>query len=120
MVVVLLLAIGLQTLTGLVMTDDVFWSGPFREWVPEYVADWGGGLHQLIANGLQVLVLIHISAVVFHQLRFKESLLAAMFHGRKPRHQSEPVKAIRTSIKRLSAILLIAGAWAAWLWSLPI
>ena len=119
MVLALLLALGIQALTGLVTTDDVLWNGPLYSWVSEHIAEFGGSVHRALEVGLKVLVLVHVGSVLFHKFRFKEPLISAMLHGRKPLPSAA---AVDTSASPVWAIvgLACAAGWIGWLWLLPI
>ncbi len=67
----LLTAIGV---TGWMQTLDAFWG---YKWVEE--------LHEGLANGLIVLVVIHVAAAVIESLRHRENLVLSMITGRKRR-----------------------------------
>lgn len=74
MIVALLLAMSATALTGWLMTTDAFWG----VW-------WVQKLHDLVAHGLLLLVLVHLGGVVLASLRHKENLVLAMISGRKRR-----------------------------------
>ncbi len=67
----LLAAIGV---TGWMQTLDAFWG-----------YDWVETLHEGLANGLIVLVVVHVAAALFESLRHRENLILAMITGRKRR-----------------------------------
>jgi cytochrome b len=72
MILVLMTLLGVIGVTGWMMTLDAFWG---VEWVED--------LHKGLANGLIVLVAIHVAAAVLESLRHRENLILAMITGRK-------------------------------------
>ncbi|MGH8285795.1 MAG: cytochrome b/b6 domain-containing protein [Steroidobacteraceae bacterium] len=72
MIVALLLNVVLVSLTGWLYTTDRFWG-----------VAWLDALHSALADGLIVLVALHLAGVVYSSVRHRENLIAAMFHGRK-------------------------------------
>lgn len=50
---------------------------------PFYLDDWPENLHELLVNLLQILVVLHIVAVVAMSVITKSDLVGAMFTGRK-------------------------------------
>ncbi|TBR42778.1 branched-chain alpha-keto acid dehydrogenase subunit E2 [Marinomonas agarivorans] len=93
MVIALLGLLTVQTVSGLANSDEVFWFGPLYEWVDsewqERLAAW----HSLLPDVLLILVMLHIAAVFWYEIRFNEALSKAMVVGRKKRPSSsaEPV-----------------------------
>lgn len=79
--VALLLAILLQGVSGLFSGDDVMFEGPLMYWGGEWsglFAEW----HEVNWLLLQVLVVMHLLALTYHQFYRKESLLGAMWWGK--------------------------------------
>jgi cytochrome b len=72
MVVALLVAVAFVGFTGWLYTTDRFWG---VEWVED--------LHDVSADALVGLVLLHVCGVVFSSVRHRENLIASMLHGRK-------------------------------------
>lgn len=72
MIVGLILAMAGTALTGWMYTLDAFWG---VEWVEE--------MHELLANMLLIMVVVHVSGVVLSSLRHRENLVRAMINGRK-------------------------------------
>lgn len=120
MVAVLLLGLLVQAMTGLVTTDDIFWEGPFYSSVPDSVAETGATIHRSLQAFLQLFVIAHILAVIYHKLRFKEPLVSAMFHGYKPAGGIDTGKYDGISTPKLIVSLIIVAAWLAWLYSKPL
>lgn len=76
----------------------------------ELGGEWLEDLHEGAANGLMLLVIVHVIGVVVGSLVHKENLVRAMFTGRKPVPASE---GIRRGWAPLAAALLAAvlGFW---------
>lgn len=72
MVVALLVMMTVTGVTGWMGTLDAFWG---YEWVEE--------LHEGVANGLLLMVAIHVAGVLFASFRHGENLVRAMISGSK-------------------------------------
>ncbi len=123
MVIALLIAMTIQWLTGLFNSDEVFWFGPFYNWGSDYIWEMSASLHRQLPDVLLILIALHILAVLYHEVRFKERLIGSMIHGKKPiqnsaEHQQEEGEA-RTPRVGVIISLLLSLAWLAWLWSIP-
>ncbi|WP_298835180.1 cytochrome b/b6 domain-containing protein [uncultured Piscinibacter sp.] len=96
-IVGLLALIGVTAASGFATYNDLG-----GEWLEE--------LHELAANGLMALVVIHVAGVVVGSLVHKENLVRSMFTGRKPVPQGE---GIRRGWATLAAVMIAAvlGFW---------
>jgi cytochrome b len=76
----------------------------------ELSGEWLEDVHEALATGMLVLVLVHIAAVVISSRLHRENLVAAMIHGRKP---VPPREGIRAPWRSIAAVLLAAvlGFW---------
>lgn len=119
MVVVLLLVLSLQVISGLFFSDEVFWYGPFNLDGPGWVIELSAWIHPRLPALILLLVGTHILAVLYHRVRFKEPLVEAMVHGRKPAIGNSPA---RSAINRYWLLFSLAAAliWLAWLLTWPI
>lgn len=82
MVVLLLLLLIAQSLTGLFSADDLFFEGPLAHLVSGKTVETISDIHHLIFSALEVLIILHILAIIYYRLR-GHNLVAAMFSGRK-------------------------------------
>ena len=104
--VILLLVIFLQGLSGLFVTDAVMFEGPLMFWGGEWsgvFAEW----HELNWLVLQVLIVLHLVALTYHQLCRKEPLIGAMWWG-KTKSRFSLSKPKNTGLALVIA-LIIAG-----------
>ena len=119
MVVLLLGLLGTQSVTGMMSTDDIIWNGPLYNAVSGDTADLAGEVHEMIQALLQVIVGIHILAIILYKVKFKEPLVPAMIHGKKPQNGDEPARESLNLIKFLIAVLPAAGL-IYWLFTQPV
>jgi cytochrome b len=117
MVVVLLLAILVQVVTGLFGNDDISIEGPLAKLVSKSVSDRMITIHYWNFYVLLALAGIHIAAVLFHWLVKKENLIGAMFTGvkRLPADAAQAVAAARFASPWLALVVLLVAALAVYL-----
>lgn len=72
MILALMAAMAATAFTGWMMTTDAYFG-----------VKWVGELHETVAHGMLLLVLIHLGGVVLASLRHRENLVVAMITGRK-------------------------------------
>jgi len=82
MVAALVALIGLQTVSGMASTDDVLFDGPLYGRLPGWLSAPLEKYHELLANILLVLALLHILVIVLYRLLKRENLVRAMILGR--------------------------------------
>jgi len=82
-VVVMLILVSVQAVSGLFMTDDIFLDGPYRHLATEAFTDIMSSIHHIAFDILLYVICLHISAIVFYALYKKQRLVPAMVHGRK-------------------------------------
>lgn len=82
-VIVMLLAVGVQAFTGLFVSDDILFQGPFNGGVSGDVAGLMRSIHQTNKYVVMGLVILHLLAIVFYTIRGKR-LVSAMVTGDAP------------------------------------
>ncbi len=87
----MILALGLG-LTGYLMT-----SGPDKETYED--------IHELLANGFIIVVILHVAGIILHTIRHKEMIALSMITGKK---DQVPTDQVIASPKTAFGILLIA------------
>ncbi|WP_301584970.1 cytochrome b/b6 domain-containing protein [Halomonas alkaliantarctica] len=121
MVVLLLLSLSFQAVSGLFLSDDIFFQGPLYGLLGRDISGELASLHALNSDVLLILIGLHLVGVVVHALQ-GENLVAAMVTGIK-RFTSEPVDIKQTHRTKhhlfaLGAFLVAAGI-CGWLWFYP-
>jgi cytochrome b len=83
MVVAMLLALSVQTGSGLFATDEIVTDGPLNHLVGSATAHWLNRIHWIGSWLVPTLVLIHVAAALFYLLRVRENLILPLITGRK-------------------------------------
>jgi cytochrome b len=113
-VLALLALLAFQTITGLFGNDDILYEGPLFHLVSKETSDYLVGLHHLGWNILQVLILLHIAAVIFYLLVKKTNLILPMITGRKPGSDTAQDGPPASGSLPLAIVLLVLSGLAVW------
>jgi cytochrome b len=122
MVLVMMLSLSFQVISGLFLTDDIFFNAPLHGMVDRSTARTLAGLHHLNANLLMVLIAGHLLALAAHRVK-GERLVGAMLTGRKtlekdPEDEPEQGPARHLASPWLAlVVVLIAVLPVLWLWN---
>ncbi len=113
MVVVMLLLVLAQAVTGLYANDDIFTEGPLFRLVDKDTSDLLTFIHKRNFNLLLLAVGLHVAAVLLYLWR-GENLLKAMFTGRKPAGAYEDRPGAMAPLWRAAVCLALAagGVWS--------
>lgn len=113
-VLALLTLLGAQAFTGLVGNDSNAFYGPLFELVDESMSNKLTGWHHLMADGLLVLIGLHVAAIAFYLLLKRDNLVKPMVTGWKsvPRgHQgSGRARPIALIVSLLVAVVAVYAA----------
>ncbi|GAB4359195.1 MAG: cytochrome b/b6 domain-containing protein [Immundisolibacter sp.] len=113
MVVLLLVLVAVQAITGLFANDDIFNEGPLAAWVGKETSDWLTFIHKRNFNLLLAAVGLHVTAVMLYLVR-GENLVKAMFTGSKPAAEYVDRPPVLAPWWR-AVVLLALSAGAVWL-----
>ena len=75
--------IGLTALTGMTSSDDIFFSGPLAPLVSAGTVDLASRAHTVLSELVLIIVIVHVAAVLWHQIVIKERLIQGMITGLK-------------------------------------
>jgi cytochrome b len=110
MVVALLIAMLVQTTTGLFTNDDILWGGPLSEKVSKETSDAFSSVHRRWWWVVAALSALHVGAVLAYLVMLKDNLIAPMFTGYKilPRDAANPADAAASMVRAI-ALLALCG-----------
>lgn len=84
MVVLLLVLLLGETLSGLYVNNDVADAGPLTQWVPASVANAITVIHAILWDVLLAAVVLHVLAIALYAMVKGHNLVRPMLTGRKP------------------------------------
>jgi cytochrome b len=115
-VCVILAIVAAQATSGLFISDDILYEGPWFVAVSEDTADFASLIHHRLAWPVGVVIGLHLAAILFYRLFKGQRLTRAMITGRKPSDRVPDSAAISHS-RSLVALVLIAlvAAFTWWL-----
>ena len=102
-VVLMLILVAIQVGTGLFLSDDIFYAGPYNAIVSSDLAGRLASIHHTNFLILQIIVAVHIIAVIWYTVGKKTNLIGPMITGKKAGIDAE--QAIPKS--RLAVALLV-------------
>jgi cytochrome b len=105
-VVLMLLVIGFQAVTGLFANDDIATDGPFVRYVTKATSDSITSWHRLNSYVIYALVGLHVAAVIGYLVVYRENLIAAMVTGYKQLRAGEAARGIEHGRTLLGLVLM--------------
>lgn len=84
MILVMLVAVLAQGVSGLFNSNDILFDGPFVKLVSDNAVKLAGVIHHYAFKAIELLVVIHIAAALTYHFLKGEPLISAMFTGKKP------------------------------------
>lgn len=83
LVVILMFAVLIQSVTGLFMTDDIFFEGPLHDYVDEATFDWIYLFHHNAWRFILVAVVVHLLAQIIYGVVLRDPTPLSMVTGQK-------------------------------------
>jgi len=108
MVVLLLLMLFAQGVTGLFANDEIFNTGPLYGYVGDDLSLRLTSWHRRLFDWILIAVALHVIAVIAHRVFARHDLIGPMFTGRKSAKLVTELDAISSSRLWL-ALVLLAG-----------
>ena len=112
--------LSLQVATGVFGNDDIAFAGPLNHLVSDTVGSRVTGWHRLLADGLFVLLALHLLAVAFHVIVKRHRLIRPMITGLQDLEPGRPLPKPARGLGRFGllaavslaavAVLALAGA----------
>lgn len=110
-VVVLLTLLLLQAVSGLFMTDDIFFYGPYYSAVNDEIQKLMSRLHNLTFDVLLWFIGIHIATIAYYELFKKQRLIKAMFTGEKHGVTGDSINKQKVMLAVIVLALCVAGVY---------
>ncbi|AKS40839.1 cytochrome b/b6 domain-containing protein [Wenzhouxiangella marina] len=113
-VLALLVILAVQVGTGLFISDDILYEGPWFVAVSEATADFASRIHHQLAWPIGALIALHLIAIGFYRIYKRQDLTRAMITGRKPADQVPESASIPGSRTLLALVLIVLIALFSW------
>ncbi len=115
MVILMLVLVCVQVGTGLFVTDDIMYSGPYSPVVSSMTADSLTGWHHRNFNFILIAVVLHIGAAVYYLRVRQQDLITPMVSGKKAASVVPEAEELDGSQLLKALIVAVISAAAVWL-----
>ena len=116
MVILLIVALLVQAITGLFANDEIFNAGPLYAYVSHGISLWLTGIHKDLFYWIFAAVVIHVLAVFFYLFIKRENLIKPMITGKKSADGQTDISSSNTASPWLALFLIvIISAVLAWI-----
>lgn len=102
--------LSLQAATGLLGNDDIAFAGPLNHLVDDATGSRATGWHRLLADGLFVLLGLHVAAIAFHVVVKRHRLIRPMLTGRLDVPAGTPVPKAAAGYGRFGLLAAVSIA----------
>jgi len=110
MVVLMIILISLQAVSGLFIDDDIFSSGPYYGSIAPATEKVMSFLHHNVFDIMIISIVLHLLAIAYYWKVKKENLVSPMITGKKNASDVKEVDAITSSRIPLAIIIAIAAS----------
>jgi cytochrome b len=108
-VLVMLLVLAVQVLTGLCANDDVLTEGPLAKYVGKRLSDRLSVIHAINFNIIEVVIVLHVLAIVAYAVLKRHNLVRPMITGRKQLPQDVAPPRMVTPLLALAVFACAVG-----------
>jgi cytochrome b len=111
MVILMIVLITLQAVSGLFINDDVFSSGPYYGSIEPSTEKVMSFLHHNLFNVMIIAIFLHLIAIAYYWKIRKENLILPMITGKKDAAVVKKTDAISSSLIPLAILIAIAASF---------
>jgi cytochrome b len=106
-VVLMVLSLGTQAVSGLFADDEVMTTGPLEKHVSDDVASLMTEIHEVNAFVLGLLIAVHVAAIFYYLIARRENLIRPMITGTKDWPEPAVAEASSTALLFRAALILV-------------
>jgi cytochrome b len=110
MVLVMLVLLLVQVVTGLFNNDDISTEGPLMHHVSKATSDYLGHIHEVNFALIEIVIVLHLVAITAYAVVRRQNLVRPMITGKK--RMPGAMRAPRMASPLLAVVLLIVAAAA--------
>jgi len=115
MVILMILLISLQAISGLFINDDVFSSGPYYESVSKDIEKIMVFLHHNVFDFMIGAIILHLVAIGYYVRIKKQSLILPMITGKKAGKINNTLEIKHSKLWTALLVVIVAAVFVYWL-----
>ncbi|KMT65048.1 cytochrome b/b6 domain-containing protein [Catenovulum maritimum] len=115
MIIIMILVIGFQVISGLFSNNDLGFSGALSDYVSKDMSDTLTQLHGINFDILLAIIWLHLVAVFFYVLVKKDNLIKTLLTGKKQLTKTPDTPLYFAPFSLGIIFMLIAGVFSYWL-----
>ena len=122
MIILMLLLILSQAISGLFMNDDVFTTGPYYESVNSSIQKFMSLIHHNVFDIILFVSVVHIGAIFYYLFAKKINLIVPMFTGYKStdNHEASSIKSSKLLLALVIILLIVVFLYWLLVLNIPI